>query len=120
MPQLRDSTNSPSSLSSLADAGTAGGASGGATERTPPEFEGFDRIFGLETEYGVSVTGAGRSVDAGDVAMRMFRPIVSRSRSTNTYLTNGSRLYLDVGSHPEYATAEARDPMGALDRKSVV
>ena len=34
--------------------------------------------------------------------------IVSRSRSTNTYLTNGSRLYLDVGSHPEYATAEAR------------
>ena len=28
--------------------------------------------------------------------------------------TNGSRLYLDVGSHPEYATAEARDPREAL------
>ena len=125
MPQLRDSTNSPSSLPSLADAGATGDAKasdgvalGGTASATGgiPAFEGFDRIFGLETEYGVSVTGAGRSVDAGDVAMRMFRPIVSRSRSTNTYLTNGSRLYLDVGSHPEYATAEARDPMGALEQ----
>ena len=25
---------------------------------------------------------------------------------SNVFLTNGSRLYLDVGSHPEYATAE--------------
>ncbi|WP_125968745.1 proteasome accessory factor PafA2 family protein [Bifidobacterium samirii] len=97
---------------------TDGAVLGGGADATGcvPAFEGFDRIFGLETEYGVSVTGAGRPVDAGDVAMRMFRPIVSRSRSTNTYLTNGSRLYLDVGSHPEYATAEARDPMGALEQ----
>ena len=70
--------------------------------------------FGVETEYGVAVTGAERPVDAGQVAMTMFQPIVSRSRSTNTYLANGSRLYLDVGSHPEYATAEARDPREAL------
>ena len=27
-------------------------------------------------------------------------------RSSNVFLANGSRLYLDVGSHPEYATAE--------------
>jgi len=27
-------------------------------------------------------------------------------RSSNVFLGNGSRLYLDVGSHPEYATAE--------------
>jgi len=27
-------------------------------------------------------------------------------RSSNVFLENGSRLYLDVGSHPEYATAE--------------
>jgi proteasome accessory factor A len=78
------------------------------------EMDGFCRIFGVETEYGVAVTGAARPVDAGQVAMTMFQPIVSRSRSTNTYLSNGSRLYLDVGSHPEYATAETRDPMGAL------
>ncbi|KAB8288946.1 Pup--protein ligase [Bifidobacterium ramosum] len=98
MPQLRDSGNSGP----------------GSTVRQSPEFEGFARIFGIETEYGVSVTGAGRPVDAGQVAMMMFQPIVSRSRSTNTYLTNGSRLYLDVGSHPEYATAEARRPLDAL------
>ena len=36
------------------------------------------------------------------------------ARSTNTYIENGSRLYLDVGSHPEYATSEACDPMDAL------
>lgn len=78
------------------------------------ETNGYDRIFGVETEYGVSVTGATGPVEAGEVAMAMFRPVVSRSRSTNTYLTNGSRLYLDVGSHPEYATAEARDPLDAL------
>ncbi|EUA42163.1 pup-ligase family protein [Mycobacterium xenopi 4042] len=27
-------------------------------------------------------------------------------RSSNVFLRNGARLYLDVGSHPEYATAE--------------
>nr|WP_243390348.1 proteasome accessory factor PafA2 family protein [Bifidobacterium margollesii] len=76
--------------------------------------DGFARIFGVETEYGVSVTGASHPVDSGQVAMTMFQPVVSRSRSTNTYLVNGSRLYLDVGSHPEYATAEAVNPMDAL------
>lgn len=98
MPQLRDSANS--------------GAA--ARVQRSPQFEGFARIFGVETEYGVAVTGADRPVEAGQTAMMMFQPIVSRARSTNTYLSNGSRLYLDVGSHPEYATAEARDPHGAL------
>jgi len=32
--------------------------------------------------------------------------VVSWGRSSNVFLRNGSRLYLDVGSHPEYATAE--------------
>ncbi|RSX53123.1 Pup--protein ligase [Bifidobacterium goeldii] len=98
MPQLRDSGNSGP----------------GSSIQQSAQFEGFARIFGVETEYGVSVTGAKKPVDAGQVAMTMFRPIVSRARSTNTYLTNGSRLYLDVGSHPEYATAEARSPLDAL------
>jgi len=31
---------------------------------------------------------------------------VAWGRSSNVFLRNGSRLYLDVGSHPEYATAE--------------
>ncbi|NEG69386.1 proteasome accessory factor PafA2 family protein [Bifidobacterium choloepi] len=72
------------------------------------------RIFGLETEHGISVTGANRTVTASEAAMEMFRPVVERARSTNTYVDNGSRLYLDVGAHPEYATAEARTPLDAL------
>ena len=31
---------------------------------------------------------------------------MSWGRSSNVFLQNGARLYLDVGSHPEYATAE--------------
>jgi proteasome accessory factor A len=78
--------------------------------------KGFSRIFGIETEYGVSVTENEKPVEASQVAMMMFQPVVTRSRSTNTYLSNGARLYLDVGSHPEYATAEARTPMQALSQ----
>ncbi|WEV66756.1 proteasome accessory factor PafA2 family protein [Bifidobacterium sp. ESL0769] len=98
MPQLRDSSNQ---------------GPGNQSSRSP-EYDSFHRIFGIETEYGVSVTGANKPCDPGQVAMMMFAPILSRSRSTNAYLENGSRLYLDVGSHPEYATAEARDPSAAL------
>jgi proteasome accessory factor A len=32
--------------------------------------------------------------------------VVSWGRSSNVFLANGARLYLDVGSHPEYATPE--------------
>jgi proteasome accessory factor A len=34
---------------------------------------------------------------------------VSWGRSSNVFLRNGARLYLDVGSHPEYATPECDD-----------
>lgn len=66
------------------------------------------RIVGLETEYGItSVSARGsRALGADEVARYLFRPIVERSRSSNVFLANGSRLYLDVGSHPEFATAE--------------
>lgn len=74
----------------------------------------FRRIFGIETEYGLSLTGASGPYAAGRVAMAMFRPLIEKHGSTNIYLPNGARLYLDVGSHPEYATAEARDPLTAL------
>ena len=36
----------------------------------------------------------------------LFRRVVSWGRSSNVFLANGARLYLDVGSHPEYATPE--------------
>jgi Pup-ligase protein. len=68
------------------------------------------RIFGLETEYGVTCTFRGqRRVSPDEVARYLFRRVVSWGRSSNVFLKNGSRLYLDVGSHPEYATAECDD-----------
>ncbi len=35
--------------------------------------------------------------------------MVEFGRSSNIFIPNGARLYLDVGSHPEYATAECSD-----------
>ncbi|CAB4994512.1 unannotated protein [freshwater metagenome] len=65
------------------------------------------RIFGIETEYGVTCTFKGqRRLSPDEVARYLFRRVVSWGRSSNVFLSNGSRLYLDVGSHPEYATAE--------------
>lgn len=65
------------------------------------------RIFGLETEYGVTCVFNGqRRLSPDEVARYLFRRVVAWGRSSNVFLTNGSRLYLDVGSHPEYATAE--------------
>ena len=65
------------------------------------------RIFGLETEYGVTCTFKGqRRLSPDEVARYLFRRVVAWGRSSNVFLRNGSRLYLDVGSHPEYATAE--------------
>ncbi len=65
------------------------------------------RIFGLENEYGVTCTLKGqRRLSPDEVARYLFRRVVSWGRSSNVFLENGSRLYLDVGSHPEYATPE--------------
>jgi len=65
------------------------------------------RIYGIETEFGVTCTFHGqRRLSPDEVARYLFRRVVSWGRSSNVFLRNGSRLYLDVGSHPEYATAE--------------
>jgi len=65
------------------------------------------RIYGLENEYGVTCTFRGqRRLSPDEVARYLFRKVVSWGRSSNVFLRNGARLYLDVGSHPEYATPE--------------
>ena len=65
------------------------------------------RIFGVENEYGVTCTFRGqRRLSPDEVARYLFRRVVSWGRSSNVFLRNGARLYLDVGSHPEYATPE--------------
>lgn len=67
------------------------------------------RVVGIETEYGLtaaSTDGRPPVVDADRAARYLFSPLLHRGRSSNLFLRNGGRLYLDVGSHPEYATAE--------------
>ena len=65
------------------------------------------RIFGVETEYGITCTFRGQPrLSPEEVTRYLFRRVVSWGRSSNVFLSNGARLYLDVGSHPEYATPE--------------
>ena len=78
---------------------------------------GLKRIFGLETEYGLtSLAKAQRQLNPDEVARYLFKPVVAWGRSSNVFLPNGSRLYLDVGSHPEYATAECDQLMDLLNQ----
>ncbi|WP_211331467.1 Pup--protein ligase [Flaviflexus salsibiostraticola] len=79
------------------------------------------RVMGVETEYGLTtatVTGAPSTLTPEDAAQRLFRRVIEWGRSTNTFLENGSRLYLDVGAHPEYASAECDsiDDLVATDK----
>jgi proteasome accessory factor A len=91
-----------------------------ATEVPPPlEVPAWRRIFGLETEFGLHFrTDAERKVTSEEVAGALFHSVVAWGRSSNVFLTNGSRLYIDVGAHPEYATAECDrlDDLVALDK----
>jgi proteasome accessory factor A len=65
------------------------------------------RIYGIETEFGVTFSFRGqRRLSPDEISRMLFRKVVAWGRSSNVFLENGSRLYLDVGSHPEYATAE--------------
>ena len=76
------------------------------------------RARGLETEYGLAMqvlrhvdSGSGsedlwRPLGVDEAARHLFRPMTLKQATTNAFLRNGGRLYLDVGSHPEYATAE--------------
>ncbi|PRQ12115.1 Pup--protein ligase [Corynebacterium sp. 13CS0277] len=62
---------------------------------------------GLETEYGITCTSQGsRRLSPDDAARYLFRPVVEQYQASNVFTRNSSRLYLDVGSHPEVATPE--------------
>lgn len=69
------------------------------------------RIFGIETEYGILAVGphGTPTTDADTAGRALFAGVLNRTQSTSVFLENGGRLYLDVGSHPEYATAECQD-----------
>src|ERR1700745_2110667 len=73
------------------------------------------RIFGVETEYArPGISRGRRRLSPDEVARYLFRGVVSWGRSSNVFLRNGSRLYLDVGSHPEYATPECDSVVGLV------
>jgi len=73
------------------------------------------RVYGLETEYGVTFNQRGeRRLTTDELARQMFRNVVTWGRSSNVFLENGARLYLDVGAHPEYATPECSTPLEAV------
>lgn len=73
----------------------------------PLDVDPARRILGLETEFGLHFDAPhSRSTTPEEVAGHLFHSVVEWGRSSNVFLTNGSRLYIDVGAHPEYATAE--------------
>ena len=70
-----------------------------------------DRVMGIETAYGLmcaSTNGGEPPLDPEAAAAELFQSVIDAGHSTNSFLRNGARLYLDVGAHPEYATAECR------------
>lgn len=74
---------------------------------TPLDVKPARRILGLETEFGLHFDAPNsRPVTPEEVAGHLFHSVVEWGRSSNVFLTNGARLYIDVGAHPEYATAE--------------
>ena len=69
------------------------------------------RIFGLETEYGVACTSGGtRRLTPDEVARYLFRRVVTWGRSSNVFLRNGSRIYLDVGLASRVRDRRVRRP----------
>lgn len=65
------------------------------------------RVYGIESEYGICCTLHGRRrLTPDEVARYLFRLVVEWGRSANVFMENGARMYLDVGSHPEYSTPE--------------
>ena len=77
------------------------------------------RVYGVETEFGLSHRPVeGRGLPPDELARYLFRPVVKFGRSSNIFIPNGSRLYLDVGSHPEYASAECADLLELIANES--
>jgi proteasome accessory factor A len=65
------------------------------------------RIFGVETEYGVTCSfGGQRRLSPEEVTRYLFRRMVAWGRRSSVFLRNGARLYLNGAGHPEYATPE--------------
>ena len=79
------------------------------------------RLFGIETEYGLSVIPTpGSTCDNENSARELLGLATTRFaqvpglRSSGLFLGNGSRFYVDCGAHPELATPECTNPWDAV------
>ena len=77
----------------------------------------FRMIFGVETEFAFTVLGKhGTPLDRESYLAPLFESVKRRYPHLNgearwdMFMGNGSRLYIDCGLHPEYATPECNDP----------
>src|SRR5512139_2175123 len=79
-----------------------------------------ERMFGFETEYGITGMRGDESMDRGllvDRLMQVARKHLAHlpdARTSGMFLTNGSRLYIDQGCHPELCTPECTNPWDAV------
>ena len=77
-------------------------------------------LMGVETEY--AITGIASNGIVADRS-RLIESLIAAARtscrhlrdgSSGLFLTNGARLYVDRGYHPEFATPECHDPWEAV------
>ena len=76
-----------------------------------------DRLFGLETEYGIveaagQQDGAPRDAPAFDLLKRAraTAPGIDDLTRSGLFLQNGAAFYIDSGHHPEMTTPEVANP----------
>ena len=70
-----------------------------------------ERIMGTEVEYAIHWVG---KKDSSSTSQELFlASIPPGTLSIGEFLSNGARLYRDVGNHPEYATPECAGPLQA-------
>ncbi len=75
------------------------------------------RLFGIETEYAFAALDAnGERLDTGENVTALMNEAIRQvphlrcSSGLDVFTANGSRVYLDVGEHPEVATPECSTP----------
>ena len=80
-----------------------------------------ESMFGVETEYAFTQFARGGEALQRQVGLESMLASVPEklqclrdSRGSGFYLSNGSRLYIDVGQHPELSTPECLDPWEAV------
>jgi tetratricopeptide (TPR) repeat protein len=74
-----------------------------------------ERMFGMETEYGLAAMPTDAECSMEHLAEELVNlarqwPHLPGDGSRGVFLANGSRFYVDCGAHPELATPECVNP----------